>query len=71
MPRAERVHDPDSLLAMRDKRTYADDRMINVLRKLIADRFQNFGVRLATAITWLFMRWSLAQDARREKDAFR
>jgi hypothetical protein len=42
-----------------------------VLRKLIADRFQNFGVRLATAITWLFMRWSLAQDARREKDAFR
>jgi len=48
MRRAERVHDPDSLFAMRDKRTYADDRMINVLRKLIADRFKNFGVRLAT-----------------------
>ena len=46
MRRAQRVHDPPALLAMRDKRADADDRMVDVLRKLVADlvadRFAHF-----------------------------
>ena len=42
-PRAS--NDPDPLLAMRDKRADANDRMIDVLRKLLADRFPYLIVR--------------------------
>ncbi len=41
MRRAERVHHPGPLLTMRDESADADDRMIDMLWKLIADRFQH------------------------------
>jgi len=41
------VHRPVILLPVRDERSDADDRVVDVLRELVADRLADFHVRLA------------------------
>src|SRR5262249_24911970 len=50
MGRANRVHCPVIRLPMCDEGSDADDRMVDVLRKLVADRLANFYVGLADKI---------------------
>ena len=45
MRRAKRIHDPGPVVAMGDERADADDRVVDVFRKLVADRFAHFIVR--------------------------
>ena len=45
MRRAESIHDPGTVVAMGDERADADDRMVDVFREFIADRFPHFIVR--------------------------
>ena len=45
MRNTKRVPDPNALLAMRDERADADDRVIDMFRELDADRFPDFIIR--------------------------
>ena len=45
MRRAKRIHNPGPVVAMGDERTDADNRVVDVFRKLVADRFAHFIVR--------------------------
>jgi hypothetical protein len=47
---ADGVHRPMIRLPVRDESTDADDRMVNVLRKFVADRLANFHFGLADKI---------------------
>jgi hypothetical protein len=48
--RGHRVHGPVISLPMRDERSDADNRVIDVLRELVPDRFAHFHVGLADEI---------------------
>jgi hypothetical protein len=48
--RADGVRGPVILLPVRDERSDADDRVVDVLRKLVADRLPDFHVGLADEI---------------------
>ena len=50
MRRADGVHSPVIQLPVRDERSDADDRVIDVLRKLVSDRLADLHVGLADQI---------------------